>query len=104
MLNTAELIAATNSLEAELWPAVTGAKDSATRNRLRTELTFATNALEAEWAEWLAYNYGVEHPEVAAMIYSRAWQDGHSSGYGEVESIYEDLSIIVLRAIGLSVL
>lgn len=45
--------------------------------------------LEHQWAEYLADEYASDLPAaVAAQVYIRAWSDGHSAGYNEVEGHY----------------
>ena len=63
-------------------------------NRRATELT-------AEWREFLEDEYSTSELSADARraIYNHAWQEGHSSGYHEVASVYQDIATIVLIAV-----
>jgi len=68
-----------------------GKDERGERDRIRTENRFATNQLEKRWGAWLADEYASDVPAAAhAEIYRMAWDDGHSSGYEEVENRYQE--------------
>ena len=46
-------------------------------------------------ANRLMNEYNIGHKEIAEMIVSKAWEDGHSYGYGEVTWRAEDLAEFV---------
>ena len=46
-------------------------------------------------ANRLMNEYNIGHKEIAEMIVSQAWEDGHSYGYGEVTWRAEDLAELV---------
>ncbi|MFE6967209.1 hypothetical protein ACFVAJ_19145 [Agromyces sp. NPDC057679] len=49
--------------------------------------------IKLHFADDLRDAYAEDLPEaVAPIIFERAWEDGHSSGYSEVESQYVDLA------------
>lgn len=86
MLSTAELEIATAS--------VTYGETVAERQTYRAQV----RELETQWQEWLNEEYApFLSSQSANEIYARAWEDGHASGYSEVESIYVDLASIVQR-------
>ena len=49
--------------------------------------------LEKEWKGWLGDQYASDiNTSGRELIFSRAWEVGHSSGYHEVEMHYIDLA------------
>ena len=85
-LSTEELRSAVDSIP---YPNDTADRDE--RNRIRTENSHAVRALEKRWGAWLADEYASEVPAAAHDdIYRLAWEQGHSSGYGEVEYHYSE--------------
>lgn len=47
--------------------------------------------IEAEWREWLEAEWASGLTKsLRDEIYRRAWDDGHSNGYCEVQGYYED--------------
>lgn len=46
-------------------------------------------------ANRLMKEYNIDYKEIAEMIVSKAWEDGHSYGYGEVTWRAEDLAELV---------
>ena len=46
-------------------------------------------------ANRLMNEYNIGYKEIAEMIVSRAWEDGHSYGYGEITWRAEDLAELV---------
>ncbi len=50
------------------------------------------NDWEQRWQNWLheTYGYGINYNR-HRMIFSKAWADGHSAGYQEVEYYYGEL-------------
>jgi hypothetical protein len=59
------------------------------RERLRAEYHTAQNAMVSKWKTWLASEHADGLPEgVQDRIYSAAWDEGHSSGYHEIEHYY----------------
>jgi len=64
----------------------------AARQAYNEETAALTSKLKAD----LEAEHGlVGHPK-ADKVWAKAWEDGHSSGYGEVASIYDDLAELVL--------
>lgn len=60
-----------------------------------------TRELESQWRAWLASEYAPEVPEAAQeAIWNYAWEEGHASGYDEVEMHYRDLADIANLARG----
>jgi predicted metal-dependent phosphoesterase TrpH len=85
----------TNALEAAIktltYPRE--AKNREERARLYAEYREQENALIAQWKTWLADEYADDLPAAAQnAIYRKAWEEGHSSGYYEVENHYSELS------------
>lgn len=57
--------------------------------------------LEGEWAATLATLYLDGWPSaVIALVYERAWEDGHANGYAEVEGRYQDLAELIEAVVG----
>ncbi len=55
------------------------------------------SALEKQWSRWLGEEHAPGIPEVAQnKIFSLAWQEGHSSGYNEVETHYVEIAEIAV--------
>lgn len=51
---------------------------------------------EASWRAWLFSEYAWDLSEkTREKIYSKAWEDGHSSGYYEVEHHFSELCDLV---------
>jgi hypothetical protein len=62
--------------------------------RLLSEYHAAQNAMVAEWKAWLADEYADDLPEaVQDRIFGKAWEDGHSGGYDEIEFHYIPLAV-----------
>lgn len=60
-----------------------------------------TRELEAQWRAWLADEYASALPEAAQQaIWDYAWDQGHASGYNEVEMHYSDVAAIANLARG----
>lgn len=87
LLNTAALIEATRLVDAA-W-LTTGTPEERTASRkLHGQ---RTGELEAQWRAWLADEYASDLSSVAqSLIYTKAWEDGHSSGYNDVEHYYSE--------------
>lgn len=59
--------------------------------------------LEKQWKDWLHKEYAPSFSEdLHNHVYGKAWEDGHSYGYHEVEIHYEDLVDFVAKAIELN--
>jgi hypothetical protein len=60
--------------------------------KLRNRYYEVKGELELQWQEWLKKEYlPVDlNDDHNALIYARAWGDGHSNGYEQVESKYID--------------
>ncbi len=92
MLNTQELRQATDEVH---YPAK-APKETRTAEikAYREEIS----RLEQQWKDWLAAEY---LPQLSASktdeVYRKAWEDGHSSGYQEVEYHYEELAVLINR-------
>lgn len=56
------------------------------------------NALILQWKEWLQNQYADGFSTQAAdVIYNKAWMEGHSDGYHNVESWYQELVEMVTQ-------
>lgn len=75
-------------------------KDYARGIITRDDRSAAIAVLEADWRPWLASENGVSHlsQETQDAIFRFAWEEGHSSGYSEVENYYVDVAVIALIA------
>lgn len=63
----------------------------------------ARRGFEAQFRSYLEDTYASEIPAGAyGAIFSKAWADGHSSGYGEVEMHYQDLAELSLTVLSAS--
>jgi hypothetical protein len=73
-----------------------GDRGSAERTAYNTEQT----RREAEFRADLIEEHGTEvlPPEVENALFAKAWEDGHSAGYGEVAGHYDELATLVLLA------
>jgi len=90
MLDTNALNTAVKALT---YPTYDGAQTREELAQLRREYQEATGLLVAEWVEFLKDEHGYDLPAAAqSAVYSKAWEDGHSSGYQEVESCYMNLA------------
>lgn len=59
--------------------------------------------LEKQWKDWLHKDYAPSFSEdLHNHVFGKAWEDGHSHGYYEVEIHYEDLVDFVAKAIELN--
>lgn len=88
MLNANEAIAAVDALT---YPSAI--KDRDERVAAHAEYRAATNRITAEFREWLADEYASAMPaNVQMKVWEKAWEDGHSYGYREVENHYMDLA------------
>lgn len=54
----------------------------------------------AHYRSEFATEYGIDHlpREVVDLVWNLAWQEGHSSGYGQVEHYYGEYAPMVLAA------
>lgn len=87
-MNTDQIEAATTKLYS------TGLKGQPSVARVERDRQNAEN--QAAWRSWLHREYlnGFGR-ETADAVYRKAWEDGHSSGYREVEMHYQELADIV---------
>lgn len=100
MLNTQEAQAAVQALP----------RASAAPIKKRPAIREANAVEEAkiteQFREWLAFEYGSDFTsETQALIWHRAWADGHHAGYPEVERYYEEQAEFIaqiLRTEGVS--
>lgn len=92
MLSTTELIATLDTIP---YPHGVSREERPTAMRAYNE---KRGALIAQWKEWLHDVYADGFSTQAAdVIYAKAWEDGHSSGYREVEMWYQELSDLVTK-------
>ena len=100
MLNTDALIEATEALGYPERGANTPEGRAAFVEARRAH-DAAEQALITEWSLWLADDNLDANiaPEAAQLVFRQAWEQGHSSGYSEVESNYVDLAEIVNTAV-----
>jgi len=85
MLNTKEAEAAVRALPR--------ASEAPVKQRpaIRAANAVAEAAITEQFREWLASEYGSGFtPETQALVWQRAWSDGHHAGYTEVERYYEE--------------
>jgi hypothetical protein len=95
MLNAHETEAAIRNL-----PSVIAIKDRDERVAQDLSNRAARNDLEVQFRSYLEDTYASEIPAGAhGAIFSKAWADGHSSGYGEVEMHYQDLAALALTVL-----
>lgn len=95
-MNTSQLIEATSDIK---YPSFAG-KTASQHAAERRDYNKAIACLEAEWKLWLAEEYAWDLNQKARdAIYAKAWSDGHSSGYSEVEHHYLELSELVRSAL-----
>lgn len=95
MLNAHETEEAIRSL-----PSVVAIKDRDARVAQDVSNREAKNGFEAQFRAYLEDTYASEIPAGAhGAIFSKAWADGHSSGYGEVEMHYQDLAELALTVL-----
>lgn len=57
------------------------------RRNYQNRINEITNDFEKNLSEF----YGTGNTAADHIIYGKAWDDGHSSGYSEVENLYQDL-------------
>lgn len=70
--------------------------DKAAYDEARRAYNIETSELTGKLrADLEAENGMTGHPK-ADKVWSKAWEDGHSAGYGEVANIYLDLAELVL--------
>jgi hypothetical protein len=89
MLDTNALNAAIKAL---VYPTYDGTQTREELAQLRREYQEATGVLVSEWVEYLADEYGYDLPAAQGAVYGKAWSDGHSAGYQEVENFYSELA------------
>lgn len=88
MLNANETIAAIDAL---VYPR--GIADRDERVAAHRAYNEAVCNINGEFRDWLASTYASDLPaEVQARIWGKSWEDGHASGYNEVEGHYNDNS------------
>lgn len=81
LLTTSELIAATDALPYPRKPTPVQ----------REEWNAAIRELESKWAAWLKKESAHRIPApLHQELFEKAWDDGHSNGYEEVERYYND--------------
>lgn len=56
------------------------------------------NDIFADFAKALAETYGTGNEKVDAVIYQKAWNEGHSGGLHDVEAAYMDFSDVAEEA------
>jgi hypothetical protein len=97
MLSTRELDEATRAL---VWPRFDGrrsAKAFADLQEAKNQYHADEKALEACWEPWLAKEYADGLSAIVVdELFRRAWDDGHSSGYHEVETYYQQYAEFAL--------
>lgn len=74
-----------------LGPLLKGTKEEREAERARRSV--ATQAIMEEFKQYLHVEHGVNLNEKQHnIVYSKAWADGHSAGYSEVEHHYIELA------------
>ncbi len=92
MLNTQEVHDSVNAISSGRVDIYRKSSVDAARARFDAERF----RLEQEWREWLEKQYAQDIPTgLLTNIYDRAWAEGHSSGYFDVQDRYEDLTDFV---------
>lgn len=95
-MNTSQLIAATSNIK---YPSCHGMNRDE-KVAAHGEYYESITALQAEWKLWLAAEYaGDLNQKARDAIYAKAWSDGHSSGYSEIEYHYIELAELVRTAL-----
>jgi hypothetical protein len=89
MLNAHETIAAIDALDATNYPRdITNRDERLAAHRAYNE---AVGKIVGEFKAYLADTYASSLPTaVQDRIWSKAWEDGHASGYSEIENHYID--------------
>lgn len=73
------------------YPRPTDFNDKADWRIAQTEYRVEEKALEQQWKAWLIEEYAFDFSEkVQEEIFRRAWDDGHSSGYHNVENYFQE--------------
>lgn len=92
-MNSHELTLATRNIP---YPSTASHPNKEERKNARDTYYTKRGELEKQWREWLDSTYAAHLPSpVRGLIFSKAWEDGHSSGYYEVESKYEEYADFV---------
>lgn len=87
-MNATEAIAAVNALT---YPSFKRGLPEGQRRALRDNYNKALREITGQFRTWLAVTYSPNMPEAAdAMIWDKAWADGHHAGFHEVETHYMD--------------
>ena len=63
--------------------------------RLRDEYDKELLNINNEFRQWLFMQYGVQNDRVNEIIYSKAWEDGHSWGYHSIAENFVDLTYFI---------
>lgn len=81
-----------NAREAEAaWQAIPRVKDTTKEEYLSLAVAYneAVKKVAGEFRDWLAHEYAFTLPKtVQNKIWEKAWSEGHSAGYHEVENYY----------------
>lgn len=86
MLNAKDAEAAIKALP---YPSGTANKDE--RAALRAAYNEGVSRVNGEFRDWLANEYAPTLPgSVKDKVWGKAWEDGHSGGFNEVEGHYRD--------------
>lgn len=92
-MNSVELQAAIDVI-----PPLSKTSHGTTRWEERFERSARIKELEDQWREYLENTYAIARPgwkfsqDILDNMFSQAWDNGHSNGYYEVESYYQDLA------------
>lgn len=98
-MNAQQLTEATNRLT---YPSSASHPDKGERKAARDTYYTERSALERQWRDWLHKEHAPGFPaELDSLVFQKAWGEGHSSGYHEVENIYENLTEFVTKAISI---
>jgi hypothetical protein len=65
-------------------------------NKHRQEYRDESNRLEAQFKTDLEEEYGVTDNPKKDLLYSKAYDDGHSGGFNDIESSYADMVDLIL--------
>ena len=88
MMNAEE---ATLAQKALTYPLRSEFPDMESYKAAREEHGEEVSEITGQFRDWLEFEYAGSFPtQVQDLIFHKAWEDGHSSGYFEVEGFYED--------------
>jgi len=93
MQSTNDLLLALDQLAFDSYPSPAAYPSKYDRSVALTEYQNKVNALVSEWKTWLFDDYA-SHLNAAQqeVLYTKAYADGHSNGYREIENEFAELA------------